>query len=1436
MELNRLMKKKQKAIEDGNKKAEAEACNKLGNYYASEALYVKSLNEFKEEAKIYEKLKSKIDYARANRMIGEVLMLQGSFKDALKHEELYLKLAKEENNLLEIQRAYATIGRCYLLIGGEADDYNNGKEDFKSAEKAFLKSLLISKDLGKSVSKYELADMQSRLYLNLGVTKEHEIKLEEATNYYKTALKISTSNDLYESQHRALMCLGGIAAKNEDVSNAMQLYNNAIEVAKRLDSSDDKMKMCETLLAKSELLIKNSDYQSAKQVLKKAYKFKTSVRSDMETIQKQLKIVHALCKYEDELVVTDSFDYEKRKNLFEKLGDGSCKLKNYTKAIDFYQKMLESAELNGETGKKLIPIYVSLYQTYIDMEQYEEAQKYLDLEYELIKDEPKEACSTLMSMGNLLHSSKRDFWEVDAVFRKALCEARKCDDLSLEKIVLRRLITICKEHKMISLAEILQNEAAEREINLNVECTDELSEDLLDSCDVLNDIDFELSTDAESSDDERQRHTPKGSSGVRKKRSIAIKKNAKGETRLHEACINGNYQLVKMLLDQGHAVNVRDNAGWLPLHEAANHGFRDIVELLLDNGAQSSINDKGGVNCDGISPLYDAASNGHLSVVQLLLERGAKATIKTDDNLTPLDALLNWYANSCENLTASEREFYEDIKHRLVEQCEKVGIDTYNKASVVSSFVSSGYSTGKSKNSQVSSSQSQQQQHRNDMRFNTNFLDDTDDEVCYDKEEKQHDNDEKRGDKKKKKLNEESIKKTARLEYKNVMQKLKHPHKDIKFSEDDSVESNNSSSSNIKKRSAYLKEQEVDLDDWLDDDLGPTRKKQKFYNENCLKSSTNEKTSTTLIDCFSQKSNLSRIPSSHSLANEVDDDIENNVECLSDFDINSLDAFDLMMNTNGGDASKKKIRRNSNSAKIQRRGSNLNQSSLLDAGFSRFIEYDDGTRNSYSSPTKALSSSHNSSLNESYNRNISSGIVSNQVEKQTIIKVQIDEEKIIVPINKDAANELKISWLIDESARRYYCLKGIRPELKLKTADGATLIEADSLSLILGCLTEENLIFSEILDWKLPTLSNRYLEACSEYKCGVDREINDLLELNRVAISIDLSNQNLRPMIARPIFKALQHQNCLVHLDISSNFLQDEGVKYLSQTLITLKRLTYLDLSGNAISERGFEHFCGTLLKSTNPTEIKCLKLSYNPIMSNSLRHLSELCRNKSITSVNLTSCELVNGNDMVILNNVKEFNISYNHFSLNGLRDVFRNLNATIIESLNLERCSMESNLGATIVSFITSGCSIALRELNLSALKFNENEILDILRSLHQCSNLINLNLSYQHELTFLSMKYLLFNMNNKNLRVNLIGCRKLHNTSDIINIHTDNTLQLQAHPCHIQLSIPKTMTESVRSEYITKIRELWSNVSDNKGNIQSSRHILYLFSDNQDILNFT
>ncbi|CAL1526385.1 unnamed protein product, partial [Lymnaea stagnalis] len=111
-----------------------------------------------------------------------------------------------------------------------------------------------------------------------------------------------------------------------------------------------------------------------------------------------------------------------------------------------------------------------------------------------------------------------------------------------------------------------------------------------------------------------------------RKKSKLARRNEKGETPLHRACIDGNLKKVKSLIAEGHPVNPRDHCGWLPVHEACNHGHTAIVEYLLDCGAW--INDRGGERCGGVTPLIDAANCGNLDIVRLLVDRGANLMAK----------------------------------------------------------------------------------------------------------------------------------------------------------------------------------------------------------------------------------------------------------------------------------------------------------------------------------------------------------------------------------------------------------------------------------------------------------------------------------------------------------------------------------------------------------------------------------------------------------------------------------------------------------------------------------------------------------------------------------------------------------------------------------------------------------------------------------------
>lgn len=118
----------------------------------SKSDFERALEEFGEAAEILRSLSLKMEEATAQRMIGEVYMKQGKYQDALKCVKRYLKVAKEESNQVEIQRAHTTLGRCHLMIAeeisltGDAGVPIEENENFKAAEKEFLKGLLACKE------------------------------------------------------------------------------------------------------------------------------------------------------------------------------------------------------------------------------------------------------------------------------------------------------------------------------------------------------------------------------------------------------------------------------------------------------------------------------------------------------------------------------------------------------------------------------------------------------------------------------------------------------------------------------------------------------------------------------------------------------------------------------------------------------------------------------------------------------------------------------------------------------------------------------------------------------------------------------------------------------------------------------------------------------------------------------------------------------------------------------------------------------------------------------------------------------------------------------------------------------------------------------------------------------------------------------------------
>lgn len=271
-----------------------------------------------------------------------------------------------------------------------------------------------------------------------------------------------------------------------------------------------------------------------------------------------------MCKAENALITIDSGNLLERKKLYEKLGDGACKLKNFVSAIGYYKKMLEAAEQNGDSGVQLVPVYVSLYQTYRDMNDYDLALEYMQKESELCKDVPSERFSTLLGIAETKSLAGKDFWTVDGVYEEAKQLAQEMGDRKKEKKVMLKQLELREKYEMTQLAEIMRDELKSNNFNVS-DCADdednqEIEEEVgtseeINTPDVGDDICLdELSDSAEENEEDERKPATVNSNQprtLRKRGCFTIKKNEKGESQLHRACIVGNLTTARRLIEQG---------------------------------------------------------------------------------------------------------------------------------------------------------------------------------------------------------------------------------------------------------------------------------------------------------------------------------------------------------------------------------------------------------------------------------------------------------------------------------------------------------------------------------------------------------------------------------------------------------------------------------------------------------------------------------------------------------------------------------------------------------------------------------------------------------------------------------------------------------------------------------------------------------------------
>ncbi|GDX36686.1 hypothetical protein LBMAG18_11970 [Alphaproteobacteria bacterium] len=109
------------------------------------------------------------------------------------------------------------------------------------------------------------------------------------------------------------------------------------------------------------------------------------------------------------------------------------------------------------------------------------------------------------------------------------------------------------------------------------------------------------------------------------------KKDYYDYTPLHYASLDGNTELVELLLQKGAKVNIKDKFQNTPFHFACQKGHFELVELLLKIGA-----DFNQQNDSKEAPLHLLSINGNAQIAELLLTNKADVNLQNNQQQTPL--------------------------------------------------------------------------------------------------------------------------------------------------------------------------------------------------------------------------------------------------------------------------------------------------------------------------------------------------------------------------------------------------------------------------------------------------------------------------------------------------------------------------------------------------------------------------------------------------------------------------------------------------------------------------------------------------------------------------------------------------------------------------------------------------------------------------------
>nr|GMC64406.1 protein TONSOKU [Ipomoea batatas] len=410
----------QHAKAEGNRQEEARWANVIGDILKNRGEYIKALRWLRIDYDISIKYLPEKQLLPSCQSLGEVYLRLQDYEHALVYQKKHLDLAKDENNLIEQQRATTQLGRTYHEMFLKSDDdhcsLKNAKKYFKLAMElaqtlkhsqlserfSFVKEYIdahnnlgmLEMDLDnlEEAKKFLLKgleicdeeelsendDGRSRLHHNLGNVYTELRKWDKAREHIRKDIVICSKIGHCQGEAKGYINLGELHYRVQRYDEAMTCYNKALQLAKSMEDEDALIdQINQNMQTVREALKVRAEMEKEEQVLKKMVRKMEMARetdgerkcllqqySSLDHLIEKASIIFAWMKYhayakKKKKIASQLYDTEKLGDSFLAIGESYHKLRKFDKALKWYTKSLEKYKLIGNLeGQALAKISI----------------------------------------------------------------------------------------------------------------------------------------------------------------------------------------------------------------------------------------------------------------------------------------------------------------------------------------------------------------------------------------------------------------------------------------------------------------------------------------------------------------------------------------------------------------------------------------------------------------------------------------------------------------------------------------------------------------------------------------------------------------------------------------------------------------------------------------------------------------------------------------------------------------------------------------------------------------------------------------------------------------------------------------------------------------------------------------------------------------------